>query len=80
MNGFLGILALVIMTLSFSLTCLFVPVLMSKYLGYKYALIMCQIGQFMYIMANFIPSYWTLMPTSFIAGIANAGSYIYTLL
>lgn len=45
---------------------------MSKYIGYKWSLILSQLGQFLYIMANFVPSYWTLMPSSFIAGMSNA--------
>lgn len=72
LNGILGITSLVVLTLSFTLTCLFVPLLMSKYIGYKWSLILSQIGQFLYIIANFAPSYWTLMPSSFIVGISNA--------
>jgi len=73
MHGALGTYVLVICTLSLLLSCLFLPSLMSKYIGYKWSLIMSEVAFFCYICANFIPNEFTLFSTGFLMGLANAG-------
>ena len=73
MYGSLGTYVMVICTLSFVLSCLFLPSLMSKYIGYKWSLIISQMVFFCYILANFLPYSFTLLPIGFFMGLANAG-------
>ena len=53
-------------------SCLFVPSLMIKTIKCKWTLVICQLGYAPYIIAQFWPSFYTLIPAGIAVGFCAA--------
>lgn len=73
----LGIISLLTSSLSFSLTCLFLPALLNKYGNYKWPIVASHVAISSFVVANFFPSYFTFIPSSLFSGMANAVLWTY---
>ncbi|CAF0869436.1 unnamed protein product [Brachionus calyciflorus] len=73
----LGITSLLVSAISFSLSCLFLPSIMLRFLGFKWPLVICQSIVALFIVANFKATFWTLIPVSFFFGIALSTLWTY---
>ena len=69
--GGLGIIALSCVYASLFLGCVFAPTVVQK-LRPKNTIMMCISGMFLYVLANFYPSYYTLIPACAITGFCLA--------
>ena len=58
----LGTVSLFVVFSSFFLSCLFMPSLLMSKFGYKWSIIICEIGHVVYIAANLYVKWWTLIP------------------
>lgn len=70
-EGNIGINSLVITSVSFLFSCLFLPAITIKTFGQKWAIFVCQILYSLFVFANFYPRWWTLYPAGFLGGIAS---------
>jgi len=68
----LGLMSLIVIYVTFVMSCLFVPSLLINKVGCKNTLMLAMGGYVTFIVANFYPRYWTLLPTSAIAGSSAA--------
>lgn len=66
----LGVYTLLCSSLSFLLSCLFVPILSCKLLGFKWSFVLCECVTLLYVVANYFPSFYTLVPAASAFGIA----------
>ena len=64
----LGVHAMITSTLAFAATCLYLPSLLNKYAGYKWPLVGCHVLICSFVLANFMPNYWTFLPTAALTG------------
>lgn len=53
-------------------SCMFVPTYMIRRLGLKYTLIVAVLMYSVYFVANFYPTFWTMIPASVVLGIGAA--------
>ena len=85
----LGLNSMITISLSFSLTCLYLPPLFYKWMnGFKWPLVISHAFLSVFVLANFYPSNYTLIPASILGGAAmgllwtyqgNYIIYLYTL-
>ena len=77
----LGIIAMLSSTVFFTISCLFLPTIVTKYVGYKWSFIGANTSITVFILANFYPRFYTLIPAAVLSGIGqsimwvNQGSY-----
>ena len=71
-NGHMGALSLSAVYTSLALSSLGIPTFMIDRLGCKLTIVISMIVHALYMLANFIPQYYSLMPASVLAGIASA--------
>ena len=64
----LGLASLCVIYVALVLSCMFVPPFMIGRLGCKWALALSMTCYVLYTVANFYPSWYTLMPASFLLG------------
>ena len=78
----LGVYCLFASWVANALSCLFLPTLMLKHIGYKWTIVICQSCISVFILANIRASIYTLLPAAILVGMANGilwtyqGSYI----
>ena len=70
LNEVLGFVALSVLYVSFMLSCLISPFL-NKVFGPKRIIVLSYVGHCVYIVTNFYPSYYTLVPGSVVLGAAS---------
>lgn len=58
----LGTISLFVISITFALSCLFLPSLFIEKFGYKWSVFLCEIGYCTYSIANLYPKWWILMP------------------
>jgi hypothetical protein len=71
LHGTLGIASLLSISVAFTVFCLFLPTLSKEYIGYKSSLICSNICISFFILANFYPAVWSLIPASVLVGAGN---------
>lgn len=74
----LGIYGLLTSSLAFLFSCLFVPLFLVRILGFKWSLVLSQHIALFYIIANYFPSFYTIIPISIVYGAAL--SVLWTLM
>ena len=57
---------------SIILSCMFLPSIMIKKLTVKWTLVVCIFSYSTFMVANFYPKFYTLLPTAFILGLGAA--------
>jgi MFS family permease len=72
LHGILGIATLLTSSIAFTVFCLFLPTLCKEYIGYKSSLICSNICISLFVLANFYPAVWSLIPAAVLVGAANA--------
>jgi hypothetical protein len=68
----LGVRTLQVISISFTISCLFLPSLMAKYCGFKWPLVFSELCMGLYVLANFYPSFYTLLPAAVLFGCATS--------
>lgn len=68
----LGLASLCVVYASLILSCVFIPPIMIGRLGCKWTLVSSMLCYILYTVANFYPSWYTLMPASFLLGASAA--------
>lgn len=66
----LGVTSLLVASLSFTASCLFLPNILYRYGNFKWPLIFCESSIAFYIMANYYPRFYTLIPVSVFYGLS----------
>lgn len=66
----LGVYSLLTMSVSFLISCLFVPMFLCRLIGYKWSLVLSQHVALFFIVSNYFPSFYTLLPASVLYGAA----------
>ena len=69
-HGNLGVYTLLTISISFLLNCLFVPLFLCRLMGFKWSLVLSQLTVIGYVIANYFPSWFTLIPSAAIYGAA----------
>jgi len=72
LHGSLGIVTLLTSSIAFSVLCLFLPSLCKEYIGYKSSIICSNICISLFVLANFYPAMWSLIPAAVLVGAANS--------
>ena len=67
----LGITAMLLTSVVFTISCLFLPMIMTKYVGYKWSIIGANISITVFTIANFYPRFYTLLPAAFLSGLGQ---------
>ena len=71
----LGLKSLVTISLSFALTCLYLPAILNKLLnGFKWPLVIGHSILCLHVIANFYPTTYTLLPSGILTG-ASMGNF-----
>jgi hypothetical protein len=68
----LGVYTLQAISISFTFSCLFLPSIMAKYCGFKWPLVFAELCMCLYVLANFYPSMYTLLPAAVMFGCATS--------
>jgi MFS family permease len=71
-NGHMGALSLSAVYTSLALSSLGISSFMLDRLGCKLTIVVSMIAYVLYMLANFVPRYYSLMPASVLAGVASA--------
>lgn len=66
----LGIVSLMVSSVTFTFSCLFVPVVCGKYVGFKWSLVFSELTLILLIGANYYASFYTIVPTSVLYGVS----------
>lgn len=66
----LGIYTLLCSSFSFAISCLFLPAIMIKLFRFKWSMILSQLLTLLFIVSNYYPSFYTLIPASVAYGAA----------
>ncbi|XP_048582467.1 protein unc-93 homolog A [Nematostella vectensis] len=68
----LGLASLCVIYASLIISCMFVPPYMIGRLGAKWALVVSMVSYVLYTVANYYPSWYTMIPASFLVGMSAA--------
>jgi MFS family permease len=68
----LGIYTISLAAFSVTFSCLFLPSLLAKYAGFKWPLVLNEIFVIIFVLANFYPKFWTMLPASVLFGFSNS--------
>ena len=71
-NAELGVYTLTLGAISFALSCLIFPAILAKYGGFKWPLIICECFMTLFVLANYYPRYWTMLPAAILLGVSNS--------
>ena len=78
----LGVTTLLTTLIFFTLSCLFIPMIIVKQIGFKWSFLTANMSILIYVFANFYPRFYTMLPAAVFSGIGqsimwvNQGSYI----
>ena len=72
-----GVITLSISSYTFLATCMFLPIILIKFLGIKRALISVQSCVLLFVMANAYPKYWLMYPAGVFHGVACSCLWAY---
>ena len=71
LNGTLGVRALLVSWALNPISALLIPNLLLKYFNYKWIIVFAQLCFTAFTLANMFPSYFTLIPASFMMGLSG---------
>jgi hypothetical protein len=73
----LGIITLLVSSITFMISCLFLPIILCKLAGFKWSLVCAQLGCLFFIVANYFGTFGTLLPSAPLYGASLSVIWIF---